>query len=130
MKQIDQVREFHEAFGIPIKPKPEIPSTDRIDLRHNILIEEVEELRNAMLRGDLVETADGIIDCLYVIIGTAHECGMQDYIIQMFDEVHRSNMTKLDDNGKPIYREDGKVMKSKRFTRPDLKTILNQDRCL
>jgi predicted HAD superfamily Cof-like phosphohydrolase len=124
MKQSKQVQEFHVAFGLNIKEKPCIPESHIVELRNKLIREEVEELCKGLDEGNLVEVADGIIDSIYVLLGTALECGLHELIEKMFDEVHRSNMSKLDKNGKPIYREDGKVMKSELFTKPDLEKII------
>ena len=88
--------------------------------------EEVIELHEAWSNKDIVEVADAITDCLYILIGTAIEFGLQDKLEDLFDEVHGSNMSKLDENGKPIYRNDGKVMKSANYYKPDLKKILDK----
>jgi predicted HAD superfamily Cof-like phosphohydrolase len=93
-------------------------------MRHNILNEEVVELLNAGVTGDLVEVGDAITDCLYILIGTAIEFGVADKLPAMFDEVHKSNMSKLGEDGKPIYREDGKVMKGPNYKKPNLIDII------
>lgn len=118
-----KVQDFHSSFGVPIKDEPEIPA-DRVELRHRILQEEVNELHEAMKKGDIVETLDALCDILYVTFGTAHETGLAWYLEEAFNEVHESNMSKLDENGIPILREDGKVLKSNRYHKPDLKKIL------
>lgn len=125
-KQIAQVGEFHQVFGVNILEAPGIPSSDRCRLRQDIFQEEVRELQSAIDRRDLVLIADGIVDCMYVLIGTAHEFGLAEILEKMFNEVHRSNMSKLDENGKPVIREDGKVLKSKLFTPPNLFEIINR----
>ncbi len=125
-EQIESVRQFHAAFDIPMHDQPTIPTADRVQLRHDLLDEEVNELYEAMKNDDLEKVADGLADCLYIIFGTAHECGMAKLLPEIFAEVHRSNMTKLDENGQPIYREDGKILKSALFTPPDLKSILSK----
>ena len=124
-RQIEQVKEFHKAFNIPVINKPQIPSLERCEMRQNILEEEVQELKNATEKKDIVEIADAITDCLYVLLGTAHEFGLANVLSRCFDEVHDSNMSKLDENGKPIYREDGKILKSKQYKKPKLKKIIN-----
>jgi predicted HAD superfamily Cof-like phosphohydrolase len=86
----------------------------------------VLELHEAWSNKDIVEVADAITDCLYILFGTAIEFGLQDKLEDFFDEVHGSNMSKLDENGKPIYRNDGKVLKSEKYYKPDLKKILDK----
>ena len=123
-KQVEQVLEFYKAFKHPIETKPKFIEMDRAIMRHRILDEEVVELFQAMSQNDLVEVADAITDCFYILIGTAIEYGIAEKLPAFFDEVHRSNMSKLDDNGNPIYREDGKVLKSNNYTPPNLKDIV------
>jgi predicted HAD superfamily Cof-like phosphohydrolase len=88
--------------------------------------EENEEYLEAAKRGDIVEIADALGDQLYILCGTILRHGLQDKIVEVFREIQRSNMSKLDKEGKPIYREDGKVMKSELYFRPDIKSILDQ----
>ena len=123
-KQVNQVLEFYEAFKHPIATSPKWLSNKRVVMRHSLLQEEVTELLQAGADGTLVDVADAITDCLYIIIGTAIEYGIADKLPQLFDEVHRSNMSKLDSDGNPIYREDGKVLKSDKYTPPNLKDIV------
>jgi predicted HAD superfamily Cof-like phosphohydrolase len=123
-KQAEQVAEFHRAFGHPVYKHIKHPPLDRIILRHNLIQEEVTELLSACADGDVVGVADAITDCMYILLGTAHEWGLGDKLEGLFDEVHRSNMSKLDANGRPLYREDGKVMKGDKYTPPDLKPIV------
>jgi predicted HAD superfamily Cof-like phosphohydrolase len=118
------LREFHTAFNLPQRDTPTIIPDNEFQLRHKILVEEVGELSDAYLVGDIVEVADAITDCLYVLIGTALQFGIADKLEACFDEVHRSNMSKLGNDGKPILREDGKVMKGPNFVRPDLNKVL------
>jgi predicted HAD superfamily Cof-like phosphohydrolase len=125
-KQIEQVREFYAAFGVPHRTDPALPGLDRLRMRAEILFEEVAELEEAALKGDMVETADAIIDCMYILIGHALEFGLADKLPALFDEVHRSNMSKLGPDGRPIYRQDGKVLKGPNYSPPDLKTIIEQ----
>lgn len=122
--QIKQVAEFHRAFGHPVNTTIKHISTERIVLRHSLLQEEVNELMTASASGDVVGVADAIADCLYILFGTAHEWGLGDKLVDVFAEVHRSNMSKLDEDGKPVYREDGKVLKSTLYTPPQLKDIV------
>ena len=126
MTELDKVNEFHEAFGVNVEEAPIIPNKERCELRQKILQEEVDELRNAWESGNLVEVADALADIHYVLMGTVLEFGLQDKYPDIFKEVHRSNMSKLDENGKPVYREDGKVIKSDFYTKPEIEEILNR----
>ena len=123
-KQISQVKEFQLAFGQGIEESNFIIESSRAVLRQNILQEEVNELWDASIQGDIVEVADAIIDCMYILLGTAHEFGIADRLVACFNEVHRSNMSKLDVNGKPVYRADGKVIKGEFYSKPDLASII------
>ncbi|NOU59451.1 nucleoside triphosphate pyrophosphohydrolase family protein [Marinifilum caeruleilacunae] len=124
MKALDKVHEFHKAFRVNVEEKPAIPDLERCKLRQNIIQEEVDELKEAWESGNIIEVADALADIHYVVMGTVLEFGLQDKYPEIFSEVHRSNMSKLDENGKPLYREDGKVIKSDRYTKPDIKGIL------
>jgi predicted HAD superfamily Cof-like phosphohydrolase len=125
-KQVKQVEDFQRAFGGFIGEGASFPPLERCVLRQKLLQEEVLELHVAWSNDDIVEVADAITDCLYILIGTAIEFGLQDKLEDLFDEVHGSNMSKLDENGKPIYRNDGKVMKGANYYKPDLKKILDK----
>jgi predicted HAD superfamily Cof-like phosphohydrolase len=122
---IDAVEKFHEAFGIANNYKP-TTSLDHseIELRFNLMKEENEEYLEAARRGDIVEIADALGDQLYILCGTILKHGLQEKIAEVFQEIQRSNMSKLDKDGNPIYREDGKVLKSELYFKPDLKSIL------
>lgn len=124
---IRAVEAFHDAFGIPnnFQPTAELSIND-IELRHRLMAEENEEYLEAAKNGDLVEIADALGDQLYILFGTILKHGLQDKIIEVFEEIQRSNMSKLDENGKAIYREDGKIMKSELYFKPDIKRILEQ----
>lgn len=124
-KMVSQVLEWHKKFGVDVGDNPAPIEYERLLMRDNILTEEVKELYAAGVRKDIVEVADAICDVLYVAIGTAIEFGLQDKLEQLFDEVHRSNMSKLDENGNPIKREDGKILKSALFSPPNLKPIID-----
>ena len=127
IETIDSVGEFHEAFGIPNRTEPTAVLTEKeFTLRFNLMKEENEEYLEAAKNGDLVEIADALGDMLYILCGTLNAHGLQSKIAEVFTEFHRSNMSKLDENGKPIYREDGKVMKSNRYFKPDIKTVLEK----
>lgn len=123
---IHAVETFHNAFGIANNDKPTVElSESDIALRHRLMQEENEEYLEAAQNGDLVEVADALGDMLYILCGTILKHGLQDKIAEVFQEIQRSNMSKLDANGKPIYREDGKVMKSDLYFKPNIKDILN-----
>lgn len=124
---IKAVEMFHDAFGISnnYTPTTELTIND-IELRHRLMQEENDEYLDAAKKGDLVEVADALGDQLYILCGTILKHGLQDKIIEVFEEIQRSNMSKLDENGKAIYREDGKIMKSELYFKPDIKTILNK----
>ncbi|HTL81168.1 MAG TPA: nucleoside triphosphate pyrophosphohydrolase family protein [Bacteroidia bacterium] len=125
--KIKSVEEFHEIFKIGNRYVPTgTVSEDEFMLRFNLLKEENEEYLEACKRGDIVEIADALGDLLYITFGTILRHGLQHKIEEVFDEIHRSNMSKLDENGKPIFREDGKVMKSQKYFRPDIRTILEK----
>lgn len=126
---IDMVRDFHDAFGIENAAAPTAALSARdLELRHRLMHEENEEYLEAAQRGDLVEVADALGDMLYILCGTILKHGLHHKIEEVFEEIQRSNMSKLDASGKPIYREDGKVMKSDQYFRPDIASILNGSR--
>jgi len=118
---IEKVKQFHEAFNVPNASEPSL--ADDYQLRYDLFTEETQEYLEACKNGDLVEIADALGDQLYILCGTILRHGMQDKIVEVFNEIHRSNMSKLE-NGKPIYRKDGKVLKGKNYFRPDIKSIL------
>lgn len=125
-KQIKQVQAFYEAFNMPLPETMRYLHKERALLRHKLIQEEVGELLEASMssNGTLVDVADAITDCFYILIGTAIEYGISDKLPALFDEVHQSNMSKLGEDGKPIYREDGKVMKGPNYKKPNLKSIV------
>ncbi len=123
--KIQKVADFHTAFGIENNNTPSILNVDQITLRYNLMKEENEEYLEAAKNNDLIEVADALGDQLYILLGTLLRHGLQHKIAEVFDEIHRSNMSKLDENGKPIYREDGKVLKSNLYFRPDIAKIMN-----
>ena len=122
---IHAVESFHDAFGIgnEYSPKAKLTNDDLL-LRFNLMKEENEEYLEAAKEGDLVEIADALGDMLYILCGTILKHGLQDKIADLFQEIQRSNMSKLDENGQPIYREDGKVLKSNLYFKPNIKKIL------
>jgi len=121
------VETFHKAFKIEnnYQPTTDLTIAD-LELRHRLMAEENEEYLEAAKNGDLVEVADALGDMLYILCGTILKHGMQDKIEEVFQEIQRSNMSKLDENGQPIYREDGKVMKSNLYFKPNIKAILEK----
>jgi len=124
-KEIASVQEFHEAFGLEIQHQPTVALDEKvIDLRYNLMKEENEEYLEAAQAGDLVEVADALGDMLYILCGTIISHGFQDKIEAVFDEIQRSNMSKLGTDGKPIYREDGKVMKGPNYFKPNIAGLL------
>lgn len=123
---IEAVEHFHKSFGIANNYAPTIELTDEeILLRYKLMREENEEYLEAAQKGDIVEIADALGDQLYILCGTILKHGLQDKIAEVFQEIQRSNMSKLDADGKPIYREDGKVLKSELYFRPNIAEILN-----
>ncbi len=121
-----KLEEFQTTYGCPVNHSPvtELPG-DRVNLRFNLMDEENKEYLEAANNNDVVGIADALGDMLYILAGTIVEHGMQDVIVNVFDEIHRSNMSKLGEDGKPIYREDGKVLKGKNYFKPDIKSILS-----
>jgi predicted HAD superfamily Cof-like phosphohydrolase len=122
---IKAVETFHDAFGIQNNYEPTTDlSINEIELRHRLMQEENDEYLEAAKVGNLVEVADALGDQLYILCGTILKHGLQHKIAEVFEEIQRSNMSKLDENGKAIYREDGKIMKSELYFKPDIKKIL------
>ena len=124
---ISAVEIFHDAFGIKNNYEPTIDLSEKdIELRYNLMNEENSEYLEAAKNGDIVEVADALGDQLYILCGTILKHGLQHKIAEVFTEIQRSNMSKLDINGNPIYREDGKVLKSSLYFRPNIKAILEK----
>lgn len=124
---INKVKEFHEVFGLEFHEQPTVNVSDRIiELRHRLMQEENDEYLEAAKARDLALVADALGDKLYILCGTIIAHGLQHKIVEVFEEIHRSNMSKLDDNGKPIYREDGKIMKSNNYFLPDIHAVLGK----
>lgn len=122
---MNAVKEFHQTFGLDYQESPKTDIGDRtIELRHRLMAEENDEYLEAAKNNDLVQVADALGDKLYILCGTIIAHGMQHKIVEVFEEIHRSNMSKLDESGKPIYREDGKIMKSNRYFVPDIESVL------
>lgn len=126
--QIAAVQEFHTSFGLGFKQEPTSQLTpEKVMLRFNLMKEENEEYLEAAQNGDIVEIADALGDMLYILCGTIIEHGLQGKIEEVFSEIQRSNMSKLGADGKPIYREDGKVMKGPGYFKPDFSKILSSN---
>ena len=125
--KIKAVEMFHNSFGLGVSQKPMANlGTDKIQLRYNLMDEENKEYLEAAQNNDLVEVADALGDMLYILCGTILEHGMQYKIEEVFEEIQRSNMSKLGSDGKPIYREDGKVLKGPNYFKPDIKAIMDK----
>ena len=123
MSNFSKVGTFMKTFGQEVKNKPSF-STDKINkLRLDLIKEELEELTEAMKNKDLLEVADALTDILYVTYGAGHAFGIN--LDKCFNEVQNSNMSKLDSDGKPIYNDDGKVMKGPNYFKPDLSKFVN-----
>ena len=126
-KRISAVHEFHTAFGLGIEEKPVADlGAAKNRLRFELMKEENEEYLEAANHNDLVEVADALGDMLYILCGTIIEHGMQHKIEEVFEEIQKSNMSKLGADGKPIYREDGKVLKGPAYFKPDIRSILEK----
>jgi predicted HAD superfamily Cof-like phosphohydrolase len=118
MSNFNKVKTFMETFGQEVKTKPSFSTVKINSLRYDLIKEELDELKVAMKNNDLLEVADALTDILYVTYGAGHAFGID--LDKCFEEVQNSNMSKLDENGKPIYKEDGKVMKGPKYFKPDL----------
>ena len=126
-KKIAAVHAFHSAFGLGIKDTPQADLGMKKNLlRYELMREENEEYLEAANNNDLVEVADALGDKLYILCGTIIEHGMQHKIEEVFNEIQRSNMSKLGADGKPIYREDGKVLKGPNYFKPNIAEILGK----
>jgi predicted HAD superfamily Cof-like phosphohydrolase len=126
---INQVKQFHDVFGLPSNEKPTVAVGEKTYmLRYNLMKEENEEYLEAAQQGDLTQIADALGDKLYILCGTIIAHGLQHKIADVFNEIHRSNMSKLDADGKPIYRNDGKILKGENYFLPDIDAVLNADR--
>ena len=126
--ELNAVAKFHDAFGIESAESPSVNISEQtILLRHNLMKEENEEYLVAAQKNDLIEVADALGDMLYILCGTILSHGMQHKITEVFKEIQRSNMSKLGPDGKPIYREDGKVLKGPNYFKPDIAAVLEKD---
>jgi len=125
-EQIKMVVEFHEKFLQDMKTEPSLLPLAEARLRYALGKEELDEYLEAIVENDLVETLDSFADQLYILIGSIVKHGMQDMIIPAFDLVHANNMNKLGPDGKPIFREDGKIIKPEGFQKVELKTLFEK----
>jgi predicted HAD superfamily Cof-like phosphohydrolase len=125
--KIKHVEKFHDVFKIGNRYIPTADvSENEYMLRYNLIKEENEEYLEACKNKDIVEIADALGDQLYILFGTILRHGLQYKIEEVFDEIQRSNMSKLDDKGEPIFREDGKILKSTLYFKPNIKEILEK----
>ena len=123
MTNFERVRKFMETFGQEIKEKAEFPNEKITSLRHDLIKEELDELKEAIENNDIKEVADALTDILYVTYGAGHAFGIN--LDKCFEEVQNSNMSKLGEDGKPIYNDAGKVMKGPKYFKPDLSKFIN-----
>ena len=124
--KIEAVQRFHDAFKIGFRTSPKANlGVSKNQLRFDLMKEENEEYLEAAQNNDLVEVADALGDMLYILCGTIIEHGLQHKIEAVFEEIQRSNMSKLGEDGQPIYREDGKVLKGPKYFKPNIESILN-----
>ena len=123
MSNFESVRKFMETFGQEVKKKAEFPNDKITSLRYDLIKEELEELKEAIEKKDIREVADALTDILYVTYGAGHAFGIN--LDKCFAEVQNSNMSKLGDDGKPIYNDNGKVMKGPNYFKPDLSKFVN-----
>jgi len=125
-KQLDSVKQFHDTYKIGYSNDPIADlGPEKNKLRFKLMSEENEEYLDASNNNDIIEVADALGDMLYILCGTIIEHGMQDIIESVFDEIQKSNMSKLGEDGNPIFREDGKVMKGPNYFKPDFKKFFN-----
>jgi predicted HAD superfamily Cof-like phosphohydrolase len=122
ISNFEMVGDFMEAFGQEVLYVPTMPDFNLSALRLDLITEEVQELQDALANKSMVDIADALTDILYVVYGAGHAFGID--LDDCFDEVHRSNMTKLGEDGRPLYREDGKVLKGPNYREPDLEQFI------
>lgn len=124
MTNFDSVKKFMEKFGQEVKTKPEFPSEKIVKLRYGLIKEELDEFEQALKDKNLEEVADSLTDILYVAYGAGHAFGID--LDKCFDEVQKSNMSKLGTNGEPIYNEAGKVMKGPKYFKPNFSKFVKK----
>ena len=122
MSNFNKVKKFMQTFGQEVKSEASFPNEKTVKLRYGLIEEELKELKTALDSKDLTEVADALTDILYVTYGAGHAFGID--LDKCFEEVQNSNMSKLGDNGEPIYNESGKVMKGANYYKPNLKKFL------
>ena len=125
MSNFNKVKAFMNTYGQDVKENASFPDDTVVQLRVDLIEEELNELKEAIKNNDLVEVADALTDILYVTYGAGHSFGLD--LDKCFDEVQRSNMSKLGEDGNPIYNDSGKVMKGPNYSAPDLKKIIELD---
>ena len=118
----EAVKEFHEIYSVPMRDSPGLPPLLIRNLRKSLIMEEALEIYEAIIRDDIIEIADGLADLVYILYGTALAYGIP--LDDVIEEVHRSNLTKLGEDGKPIYSEHGKVTKGPNFEPPNIQKVL------
>ena len=124
MSNFEKVGKFMKTFGQEVKTKAEFPSDKIVKLRYDLIKEELEEFADAIEKKDIKEVADALTDILYVTYGAGHAFGIN--LDECFEEVQNSNMSKLGEDGKPIYNEFGKVMKGPKYFKPNLEKLINE----
>ena len=122
MTNFNKVKTFMNTYGQEVKNTPEFPDSKIVELRIDLIQEELNELKEAINNNDIIEVADALTDILYVTYGAGHSFGVD--LDSCFNEVQNSNMSKLGDDGKPIYNESGKVMKGPNYFKPNIKKII------
>lgn len=125
---IEKRKSFNQAFKLKTSEKPVSIPKPRVNLQYDLMKEELDEYLESAIDKNITETADAIADMFYILTGIAAEHGMLDKMELLFNEVHRSNMSKLGPDGRPVYREDGKVLKGPGYTPPDLKPIIGAEK--
>ncbi len=125
--QLNKANEFNTVLKLEDAPgSPTLLTQEEQLLRYNLMVEENREYLDACKDGDLVEISDALGDQLYILLGSILRHGMQHKIIDVFNEIHASNMSKLDSNGNPIFREDGKILKGENYFKPNLKQFIDE----
>ena len=122
MSNFNKVKTFMDTYGQEVKNTPEFPDSKIVQLRIDLIQEELNELKEAINNNDIIEVADALTDILYVTYGAGHSFGVD--LDSCFNEVQNSNMSKLGEDGKPIYNESGKVMKGPNYFKPNIKKII------